>query len=659
MKVKVAPESPAAEPATGNLARALEHDGEGRALRRAKRVRKTRSGALTAALSGAKAAPATRDSRSVDEQALDLALIGNCRIAALINPAGRIVWWCFPRFDSNPTFSRLLAGDEEKGFCDVVLSDMVHSRSAYVRNTAILETELEDKHGGRVLITDFAPRFPMYERIFRPPQIIRRITPLAGTPRISIRVRPTHSYGRPTTLHTIGSNHIRYRGADEVLRLSTDAPLSYITQETVFPLFQPIAIALGTDEPFEGAIEQTAREFEDKTRSYWHHWVRTLALPFEWQSAVIRAAITLQLCSFEETGGIVAAHTTSIPEAPNSGRNWDYRYCWLRDAYFVVQALNQLSATQTMELYLNYVTTVAAQLSEPLGPVYSIVPGESLDEVTASGLAGFLGQGPVRIGNGAASQVQHDVYGSVVLAATQMFVDERLPRMGDGGLFHRLEQVGEQALATALLPDAGIWEYRGRERVHTYSAALCWAACDRLGQIAANLGIGKRAQYWRRKAVALRKEILRRSWSDARGAFVGALDDPELDASVLRLADIGLVPPRDPRFVATVDVIGRRLVRNGRIMRYTADDDFGAPETAFLACNFWYIEALTAIGRRDEARELFYGLLERRNPFGLLSEDIHPATGALWGNFPQTYSMAGIINSATRLSEKWEDVWCR
>ena len=631
-----------------------------RAKRPPRRSRRSRQGALTSTLPRPKAAaPAVRDAQSLKEQALDLALIGNCRIAALVNPTGRIVWWCFPRFDSDPVFSRLLAGDQEKGFCDVVLTDLVKSTSAYVRNTPIVETILEDKHGGRVRVIDFAPRFPMFERVFHPPQIVRRIEPLAGLPRIQIRVRATHDYGRPTTGHSIGSNHIRYRGSDEVLRLSTDAPLSYIAQETVFPLTRPLALVFGPDEPFDGAIEQTALEFESHTRSYWHRWVRSLSLPFEWQSAVIRAAITLQLCSFEETGGIVAAHTTSIPEAPNSGRNWDYRYCWLRDAYFVVQALNQLSTTQTMEGYLNYVTTVAAQLNEPLGPVHSIVPGEQLDEVIAQGLPGFLGMGPVRVGNNASLQVQHDVYGSVILAATQMFIDERLPRMGDETLFKRLEPVGELAFATALQPDAGIWEYRGRKRVHTYSAALCWAACDRLGKIAANLGLGSRHRYWARKANGLRKEILKRAWNEEKGTFVGALDDPELDASVLRIAEIGLVAPRDPRFVATCDAIGQRLLRNGRIMRYTADDDFGAPETAFLACNFWYIEALAAIGRRDAAREMFADLLDRRNSFGLLSEDIHPQTGALWGNFPQTYSMAGIINSATRLSEKWEDVWCR
>jgi GH15 family glucan-1,4-alpha-glucosidase len=222
-----------------------------------------------------------------------------------------------------------------------------------------------------------------------------------------------------------------------------------------------------------------------------------------------------------------------------------------------------------------------------------------------------------------------------------------------------LEPVGEAAFDNALKPDAGIWEYRGRQRVHTYSAALCWAACDRLAQIAASLGLAPRKRYWASRANKLRREILRRAWNEKKGAYVGTLNEPELDASVLRIAEIGLVPATDPRFVSTCEAIGKNLLRNGRVMRYTAEDDFGAPETAFLACNFWYIEALAGIGRRDEARELFNDLLRRRNSFGLLSEDIHPQTGALWGNFPQTYSMAGIINVATRLSEKWEDVWCR
>ncbi len=438
-------------------------------------------------------------------QPLDLALIGNCRVAALVNTVGRIVWWCFPRFDSNPAFCRLLSGEEEKGFCDVVLADLAIAKAAYVRNTAIVETELEDRHGGRVRVTDFAPRFSRFERIFRPPQLVRRITPLAGLPRVTIRVRPTHLYGQPVTDLSLGSNHIRYQASGTVLRLTTDAPLSYIAQETTFPLTRTLTLILGPDEPFQSAVDLTGLEFEEHTRDYWHGWVRSLAVPFEWQSAVTRAAITLMLCSFEETGGIVAAHTTSIPEAPGSGRNWDYRYCWLRDAYFVVEALNRLGTTETMEAYINYITTVAAHLDAPLRPVHSIVPGEDLDERTAPDLAGFLGQGPVRIGNAAALQNQHDVYGSVVLATTQMFVDERLPRMGDEALFRRLERLGERAAKLALTPDAGIWEYRGRGACYTYSAALCWAACHRLSRIAERLGIDDRAAFWRGQAAGVAK----------------------------------------------------------------------------------------------------------------------------------------------------------
>jgi len=590
-------------------------------------------------------------------QALDLALIGNCRVAALVDPLGRIIWWCFPRFDSNPVFSRLLAGDEEKGFCDIVLSDFANARSAYVRNTAILETELEDKHGGRLRITDFAPRFPRFERMFHPPQLVRRITPLAGAPRIAIRVRPTEAYGRPIEEVALGSNHIRYQGAGALLRLNTDAPLSYVAQETTFPLTRPLTLVFGPDEPFRSSFESTAQEFEEHTRRYWLHWVRTLAVPFEWQSEVMRAAITLKLCSFEETGGIVAAHTTSIPEAPNSGRNWDYRYCWLRDAYFVIQALNRLGATETMEAYLNYIMTVVSDPDASLSPVHSVVPGERLDEDIAADLAGFLGQGPVRVGNQAVEQNQHDVYGSAILAATQMFIDDRLPRMGDESLFRRLEPLGEKAMRLALTPDAGIWEYRGRQRVHTHSATLCWAACDRLGQIARRLGNGERAVLWRDRAGSLRETILARAWSEAKQAFSGVLGEDELDASALLLSELGLVAPTDSRFLSTLDAIEHELMRNGRIMRYAARDDFGWPETAFIVCNFWYIDALAAIGRREEARELFADLLRRRNAFGLLSEDIHPETGALWGNMPQTYSMAAIIDSAMRLSVKWEEAW--
>src|SRR5262245_47819787 len=551
---------------------------------------------------------------------LDLAAFGNCRTAALIDTAGRIVWWCFPRFDSDPVFSRLLAGSEEKGFCDVTLDGAVAHEAAYLRNTALIRTTIRDGAGNAVTITDFTPRFRRFERVFNPPQIFRRIEPTAGLPRVRIRVRPTFNYGQAYASRALGSNHIRFSGGVDTLRLTTDAPLSYVAHEAPFALIKPVTLILGPDEPFEAAVDTASQEFLERTRHYWLDWARSLAIPLEFQADVIRAAISLKLCNFEETGAIIAAHTTSIPEAPGSQRTWDYRYCWLRDAFFVIKALNRLGATQTMEDYIHYITNIAVDADRPLRPVYGIVPAEPLDETIADNLAGFGGQGPVRTGNQAAEQLQHDAYGSVILAASQMFIDERLPRMGDATLFHRLEPLGRQAVRFAMEPDAGPWEYRGRQRVHTHSATMCWVACDRLARIAGRLGLADRASHWRGHAQSLRTEILARAWNADRGAIVGALDHQELDASVLLLPELGLLPASDQRFVGTCETIGRELCKNGFIMRYNAEDDFGRPEAAFLVCQFWYIDALASLGRKEEAREMFADVLSRRNQFGLLSE---------------------------------------
>lgn len=590
-------------------------------------------------------------------QPLDYALIGNGRIAALIDRSARIVWWCFPRFDGDPVFSRLLAGDEEKGFTDVLVEGAVSTRSAYLRNTAIVETVIEDDAGNGVRIIDFAPRYPLFERMLHPAQIIRRIEPI-GLPRIKIRVRPTFNYGAPRAAQVEGSNHIRYSGGNTTIRLTTDAPLSYIVHETSFAMSHAMTLVFGPDESLGSAADTVSREALQRTRDYWMSWVRGLALPLDRQTDVIRAAITLKLCTFEETGAIVAAHTTSIPEAPFTQRNWDYRYCWLRDAYFVIMALNRLGATRTMESYLDYITTLALDSKGALKPVYGIVHDQPLVESDAEHLAGFRGMGPVRIGNQAAEQIQHDLCGSVILGVSQMFIDQRLPRMGDEGLYRRLEILGHHAFKVFLEPDAGPWEYRGRARVHTHSATMCWVALDRLARIAGMLGLAGDADQWRQKANRVRREILTRAWSDKLGSFAGALDHDELDASVLLMPELGLVPANDPRFLKSLDVIGRELGRNTFMLRYT-DDDFGAAETSFLACQFWYIDALTAAGRIGQARELLDDLLSRRNAFGILSEDIHPDTGELWGNLPQTYSMAGIVNSCVNLSRNWVDAWPR
>jgi GH15 family glucan-1,4-alpha-glucosidase len=593
------------------------------------------------------------------DHGLDLAIIGNGRTAALVDPSSRIVWWCYPRFDSDPIFSRLLAGKEEKGFSDVVLDDLAEYQSEYVRNTAIVSTLLIDRQGGKVRITDFVPRFRQFGRIFRPPQIFRIVEPVAGLPRITIRMRPTSDYGKPLVQRSLGSNHIRYSGEGTVIRLTTDAPLSLIDGEAPFVLTRPLHLVFGPDEPFPGDLQSTCRDFVDRTRDYWMEWVRRLSISYDWQEAIIRAAITLKLSNFDETGAIIAAHTTSIPEAPGSGRTWDYRYCWLRDAYFVVQALNRIGATRTMEEFISFTISIASKPDQELRPLYSVVPTNEVEETTAPNLEGYRGDGPVRVGNAAVGQAQHDTYGSVILAAMPLFFDRRLPRPGDVGLFQLLETLGERAKRKALEPDAGIWEYRGRQRVHTHSAAMCWAGCQRLSAIAKRIGLDDRAKYWDTVAQPIHTALLDQAWNEKRGAFTAAFGSDDLDASVLLLPDLGVIEVDDPRFVSTVAAMERELVREKHVMRYANADDFGLPVTAFLICRFWLIDALWSLGQREAARDLFTDALSHRNRYGLLSEDVDPQTGELWGNFPQTYSMAGLILSAMRLSRSWEDRYWR
>lgn len=592
---------------------------------------------------------------------LELGLIGNCGFCALLDERAEVVWCCLPRFDGDPVFCSLLdpKNHPDHGRFAIELAEGLASSSQhYQRNTAILVTHLRDRNGAEIEITDFAPRFKQYGRVYRPTTLIRRVRPVSGRPGITVRLRPLGNYGSRVPDTTAGSNHLRYLLPGQVLRLTTDAPLSAIAEETAFLLDREIVLLLGPDESLSENVDKFTRRCEEDTAAYWREWTRYLALPFEWQEAVIRAAITLKLCEYEDTGAILAAVTTSIPEMTGAGRNWDYRYCWLRDSYFAVNALNRLGATATMEQFIRYVENIAAHSDHHrLQPLYGLSGGKQLEERSLTSFNGFRGSVPVRIGNEAYKQHQHDVYGAVVLAAAQRFFDSRIEQAGDEVLFHRLESHGDIALGLYDQPDAGLWERRDAQSVSTYSSVMCWAACDRLARIAKRLALAQRAHKWRADADRLHKVILARAWNDKTRSFSSVLDGDALDASLLLLADLGLVPASDPRFVATVERIGRELRHDEYVFRYSHADDFGQPHNAFTLCSFWYCNALAALGRRDEARTIFEKMLGHRTRLGLLSEHIDPSNGELWGNFPQTYSMVGIIQSALRLSTSWEEAF--
>jgi GH15 family glucan-1,4-alpha-glucosidase len=592
---------------------------------------------------------------------LDLGLIGNCSISALVDKEARIVWCCLPRFDGDPVFHQLLgsvSGDPSDGAMSVELVGFKASEQVYLPNTAILKTVLHGESGS-IEVTDFIPRFYTRNRPFRPQTLIRRIEVKDGRPRIRIIVRPRFRYGECCPSITSGSNHIRYCGPDTTLRVTTDAPIDYILKETAFNLAEPINIVLGPDETLTNSPLGIAREFEEQTHLYWLNWSLRLALQPEWQDAVIRAAITLKLCSYEPTGAIVAAMTTSIPEAPGTARNWDYRYCWVRDAYFVIRALTSLSAGRTLENYYRWIMNIVASTNGHIQPVYGIALEEALLESTADHLPGFQSGGPVdnrpvRVGNQAYEHFQHDTYGNLILGSAQAFLDKRLSIRAGGDDFARLEHVGEQAFKLHNVPDAGIWELRSRARVHTSSSVMCWAACDRLAKIACYVGKTERAAFWRQRAELIRAKVLSEAWSDKRKAFVESFGGEHLDASVLLMGEVGFLDGQDPRFISTLTQLEQVLGRGPFMMRYEAADDFGVPETAFNICAFWRLDALARAGKKDQAREIFQSLLNARNHLGLMSEDTDPVSGAAWGNFPQTYSMVGIINGATRLSKTWE-----
>ena len=594
---------------------------------------------------------------------LDLAPIGNSTISALIDRQGRYVWCCAPRVDSDPLFSNLLSGQEPdaagaRGFWSVDVAGAAHTRQAYLRNTPILRTEITDAAGAAVEIIDFAPRFRLYGRGYRPTSFIRLVRPLVGSPRLAIRLRPTVDWGAGDAAAASGSNHIRYAGKDVTLRLTTNLPVSHVLDERTFRLEEPVALFLGPDEPFQGEVLSTANGMLQDTAAYWREWVRTLARPPRLAG-----------------GGDPRRHH---PEAVRlRGDRRDRR----RPDHLDPRSAGQRAATGTTATAgsatpttwsrpstgwarsISWKTTwgiCATSSTPPTAAISSRSMASALSRSSPSAssttLPGYRGMGPVRVGNQAHEHVQHDVYGQIVLSNVQAFFDERLLRPATHEDFEVLERVGERAFALHDKPDAGLWELRTRSAVHTYSAAMCWAACDRLGNAAEKLGLVDRAKVWGDRARVVRAAIEEKAWNPDAGHFAATFGGEELDASLTQLVDLRFLEPDDPRNRDTLKAIEKHLRRGSNLLRYDQPDDFGAPETAFNFCTFWFIEGLHLIGETEEARRLFEEMLGRRNHAGLLSEDVSLTDGTLWGNYPQTYSLVGLINCAVLLSRPWSSV---
>jgi GH15 family glucan-1,4-alpha-glucosidase len=583
----------------------------------------------------------------------DLGLVGNCQYAALVHRDGTVVWCCLPRFDSEPVFGSLL-DEAEGGRFRVGPASGSPGVQRYLPNTNVLETVFDDGTDAFRLI-DFAPRFEQHQRSFRPTQLFRVLDPLRGQPRVRIVCDPRLGWSRRRPQVLQGSNHLRYEGFDAPLRLTTDVPLSYLATGQPFALTERRHLALSWGQPIEEPLRPLTDRFLGETERYWRRWVKGCAVPVHFQDEVIRSALALKLHCFEDTGAIVAATTTSIPESPGSGRTWDYRYCWLRDAYYVLGAFQLLGQFEERERFIQWLFDVAGGSPDlDLAPLYGIDGRSDLEERLVPGWAGFEGNGPVRVGNGAGLQRQNDIFGETALALSPVFLDERFQDEQSPATLGLLTRLARKGLAVAGTPDAGIWEVRAEAHTRTFSSLMSWAAADRVAAVLQRHKPAQAAEFLA-GAERVRDQVLRGAWSPVHGAFTSTYGGSGLDASLLQMAPLRFLPPVDPRLGSTVDAIATGLGREGWIWRYAADDGLGTPQVAFVLCTFWLVEALAVLGRAPEARRVLEHALAALTPLGLLSED-YDLRGERWGNFPQAYSHVGLIRAAFAASPAWSEI---
>ena len=457
-----------------------------------------------------------------------LAIIGNCSYSALLRE-GSVEWLCWPRPDSSFVFGPLL--DREQGGAFAIEGvDATAVEQAYVENTNVLRTVWSGEDGSFELV-DFAPRFQLYHRFFKPSMLVRILRPLSGEPRARIRCRPTYEYGLEDIGRWRASNHIEFTGFPTPVRLTTNVPLTYVEDERPFLLEHDRHLVLTWGEPLEAGLEETAERFLERTLDYWRRWVKGTRVPRDYQHEVVRSALALKLHQYEDTGALLAATTTSLPEHPGSGRNWDYRFCWLRDAYFTLNALERLGHSEEMEHFLEFLRNLCEERGGVLQPAYRINGDSSATERELEHLSGYNGDGPVRIGNQAFEHVQNDVYGEMVLGVSRLFLDARfVGQVARHTAVDMMDVLVSQIDSRLEEPDAGLWEFRGRTRLHSFSVLMHWAGARRAGEVADALEAPELAAHAREVEARARELLETRCWNEEIGAITQVAGEPQLDA---------------------------------------------------------------------------------------------------------------------------------
>lgn len=580
----------------------------------------------------------------------DYGVIGNCAFIAHINKNTNISWMCWPRFDSSFIFGKLL--DDEKGgeFSIKPLDKDFSTNQYYVENTNILCTEVTTE-SGMYRVTDFAPRFYQTDRYYKPLMLIRKIERVEGNPRIIVKCKPKGDYGNVTPEPSMGSNHIRFLGLDAHVRLTTNISLNYVLNEESFVLNENKYLVLTYGPPLEAALEETSEIFLTKTKNYWRKWIKTANIVGFYQREAIRSALVLKIHQYEDTGAIIAAATTSLPEAPGSTRNWDYRYCWMRDTYYTLSAFNNIGHFEESEKYFHYILNTTIEESNRYQPLYGITGQKLLDEKEIA-LEGYQGNKPVRIGNQAYTHIQNDVYGQVLISLLPLYADKRIiftERFDSSELVIKTLDMIEKTFDET---DAGLWEFRNLSQHHCYTYLFHWAGSCAALKIAKSIGDRKMGE----KAALLRDrsaKMIERCYVPSKKGYAQAVGVERMDASTLQLIMMNYLGGNTRKAKDHLKALEKELhAKNGLFYRYKHQDDFGEPETTFIICAFWYVEALACVGRIDEAAEYFENIVSYSNHLGLISEDVNENDGSMWGNFPQAYSHVGLLNAASRIARK-------
>ncbi|MBX8639950.1 MAG: glycoside hydrolase family 15 protein [Thermoplasmata archaeon] len=584
-------------------------------------------------------------------------IIGDTYTAALITVKGTIDWCCFPIMDSDAVFSSLLDRDKGGEF-RIDVSGAISYSQRYLRNTNVLETAIISETG-KMKIVDYMPVELHHEHyhsfIYSRREIHRIISVAEGSVKFKIVFRPGFGFGlRKAAFKRVGGGIVASHGTEtfsisgiEKLKAERLCGSAEISMKKGMEKALVMRWNESDPVPFNPSV---AKDYLKNTISFWRNWVSGSSYSGKWKDEVMRSALVLKLLTYSPTGAICAAATTSLPESIGGERNWDYRYSWIRDSSYALSAFNLLGHREEEERYFMWLLHLLrgrATSPERLRVMYTVEGDNVQDEISLNALAGYENSRPVRVGNGATDQLQIDIFGPIIDAIYYTFsTPEVLPDL----LWRIVKSVAGYVLLNWNRPDMGIWEMRNGKKRHTHSAVMCWIALDRAAKIAETAGNTLTAGKWRRAADAIRRTVLRDSYVSEGGYVSGILNQAWLDASVLVMADAGIIDAKDPVFSSTLDMVSAHLMRDGLVYRYLGKDGLKGNEGAFLLCTFWYIEALCLAGKRREAENLFKRMLRRSNHLGLLSEEIEPSDGRFLGNFPQAFSHLGLIKCACRLA---------